>query len=485
MRTLTGRKKVIIPVSKERFLNDVVGNLKKHLGNALAIHKQNVDECNYIHKQYVGEHDILHEKVRYDNSDINNIDIENHHFKQVNFKMGFMYGNPIEYTIINEKKVGTDDMTYLNAYLNDCHKSALDIDKAQDLYEYGIAYQRIIPKRTEIEDVESEAPFELANMPIESTCVVYSNDTPSEQLFGLVIGYKYDELLQRNKTVYQIFMPNRKIELNSNYDLLEDKIQPFNYIPIKEFCLNKDRIGIIEIVLYKGNTINKTNSSQMDDLEENVNAFMALFNQKTDDDFLKTYKEFKKEKVLVLNTNNPATPADIKMLSSELDQENSNVFYERNLKAMYDIISVPQASGNVTSGGDTGQARLLGNGWESAQNQGQVDQTYLTMFERELLRDMIWICKHTKNCPLNEINVSDIAIKFNINMSNNLLVKTESLKLLDEIKFPEETALTICGVTKDVDGVGKAWKENKQKAKQEELKIENQKNNAIINNEEK
>ena len=173
------------------------------------------------------------------------------------------------------------------------------------------------------------------------------------------------------------------------------------------------------------------------------------------------------------------------MLSSELDQENSNVFYERNLKAMYDIISVPQASGNVTSGGDTGQARLLGNGWESAQNQGQVDQTYLTMFERELLRDMIWICKHTKNCPLNEINVSDIAIKFNINMSNNLLVKTESLKLLDEIKFPEETALTICGVTKDVDGVGKAWKENKQKAKQEELKIENQKNNAIINNEEK
>ena len=66
----------------------------------------------------------------------------------------------------------------------------------------------------------------------------------------------------------------------------------------------------------------------------------------------------------------------------------------------------------------------------------------------------------------NEINVSDVAIKFNMNMSNNLLIKAESLKMLDEINFPEKTNLTICGITKDVDGVGKAWKENKEKAKE-------------------
>ena len=483
MRTLVGRKKVIIPISKKDFYSNIVANLKEHLGKALTIHKQNVEDCKYLHDQYLGDQDILYEKVRYDNSLINNKDVENHHFKQVKFKMGFMYGNPIEYTIINEDKINSDDMTYLNAYLIDSNKSSLDIEKAQDLYEFGIAYQRLIPKRTEIEDITSEAPFELVNMPIESTCVVYSNEIPNEALFGLVISEKYNSKKRKSEIIYQVFLPNKKIDLDSKYNLIEEKAQPYNYIPIKEFCLNKDRIGIIEIVLHKGNIINKTNSSQMDDLEENVNAFMALFNQKTEDDFLETFREFKKEKVIILNTNNPQTPADIKMLSTELDQENSNVFYERNLKAMYDIVAVPQASGNVTSGGDTGQARLLGNGWESAQNQGQLDQTYLEKYERELLRDIIWICKNTANCPLNEISVSDVAIKFNMNMSNNLLIKTESLKMLDDIKFPEKTALTICGITKDVDGVGKAWKENKEIVKKEEQELQNQKNSVITNNE--
>ena len=146
MRILTGREKVVIPISRDDFYEDVIGNLKKYLGKALLIHNKNVDECRYLHNQYLGDQDILHEKTRYDSSQINNIDVENHHFKQVNFKMGFMYGNPLEYTIINEDKINSDDMTYLNAYLIDSNKSSLDIEKAQDLYEYGIAYQRLIPK---------------------------------------------------------------------------------------------------------------------------------------------------------------------------------------------------------------------------------------------------------------------------------------------------------------------------------------------------
>ena len=33
----------------------------------------------------------------------------------------------------------------------------------------------------------------------------------------------------------------------------------------------------------------------MDDFEENVNSFMAIFNQKLDDDFVAKFKELKKE----------------------------------------------------------------------------------------------------------------------------------------------------------------------------------------------
>ena len=477
MYEFVGRKKITIPVSIEEFENDIPKYLKKYIDSAAKQHQENVQEIQALHKEFLGQQRILTEKKRYDLSEINNVVVENHLFKQVNFKVGFMYGNPIEYTITNDKLVNEDDMLYLNKYLTDVNKASLDIEKAQDLYEFGIAYQRVIPKRKKVVDVENEAPFELVNMPITETFMVYSNDIPSEQLFACVISSKEDEKTKRVKTVYQIFLPRRKIDIVDK-EVVKDIKQPYYDIPIKEFCLNKDRVGIIEIVIFLQDFINKIDSSEMDGIEESINAFIVLFNQKTDDDFITKFKELKKEKVVVLNTNNPNTPADMKILSSKVEQESSQLFYQRIIKAMYDIVSVPQASGNVTSGGDTGQARILGNGWESAHNQAQVDQNFLTKYERELIRDIIWICKNTKGCPINKISASDIAIRFNINMSDNLYVKSEALKMLNDIGMPEKQALNIVGITKDVDGLGQAWKENKEKIRTQELELEQTKQSS-------
>ena len=473
MYNFVGRKKIQIPISKEDFYKNITGNLLEFIGGAVSQHQVNVEEIQALHKEFLGQQTIIKSKKRYDSSEINNIVVENHLFRQVNFKVGFMYGNPLEYTVINEKVVNNDDMLYLNKYIADISKPSLDIEKAQDLFEFGIAYQRIFPKRTEIEDIENESPFELVNMPIEKTFLVYSNDMPSEKLFGVVLSEKYNYEYKKTENCYQVYLPNRKIEIEPKTNkIIKDIPQPYPYIPIKEFCLNKDRMGIVELVVSLQNLINKIDSSEMDSIEETINAFIVLFNQKTDDDFMRKFKELKKEKVLVLNTNNPSAPADMKILSSKIDQENSQSFYERVVKAMYDIASVPLSSGNVTSGGDTGQARLLGNGWESAQNQAQVDQTYLVQFERDLLKNMLWICKNTANCPVDKVSASDIAIKFNINMSNNLYVKSEALKMLNDIYLPEKAALNIVGITKDVDGLGEAWKQNKEKIRLQEIEKE-------------
>lgn len=472
MLILTGRKKIIIPISKEEFLEDVKGNIAKYISTAASQHAFNISEMEHIHNQYLGKQEILSDKKRYDSSDINNTIIENHINKQVNFKVGFMYGNPLEYTIINESKIDTDDMLYLNTYFNEVNKSSLDIEKAQDLYEYGIAYQRLIPRRDKVENFENESPFELANMPVKNTFMVYSNDIPNEELFSVVIGSK--EVDGNQRRIYQIFMPYHKYDYDAYLnEFTKDVIQPYRFNPIIEFSLNKDRLGIVELVLSLQDLINKIDSLQIDDIEESINSFMVLFNQRVDDDFMETFTKLKQNRVLVLNSNNAQIPADMKILSNELKQEAVNLFYERVLKSMYDVVAVPQASGNVTSGGDTGQARLLGNGWESAQNQAQIDQNYLTQFERKLLKNVITICKDTANCPVNEVNASDIAIKFNINMSNNLLVKAESMKMLNEIQLPEKAILNICGVTKDVDGLGNSWKANKKALLETESQSDN------------
>ena len=477
MQVLTGRKKVVIPISKEAFYEDVLGSLKEHLSTAIQQHQQNAKDISKLNDLYLGKHDILTNKKRYDESEINNLVVENHIHKVVNFKVGFMYGNPIEYSITNSKN--TDDMSYLNAYFLDSSKASLDIEKAKDIYKYGVAYQMILPKKsTDIDDIETEAPFVLNNLPVDKTCIVYSNDIPNQKLFGLVISTQTKNGIE--KPYYNIFLPKRKIELDDeNYKVVIDIPQKQPYIPIVEYLCNSERMGIIELVHLLQETINHLNSSELDELEEIINSFMIIKNQQIDDEdeFIKTWNKLKKHRLVVLNTGNPETPADIDMLNSKLELSSVNDFYERIKKALYDISGTPQSSGNVTSGGDTGQARLLGNGWESSQNQAQVDTTYLIQFERELVRRIIYICTETQNCPLNNIKASDVSIKFNINMSNNLLVKSQSLMNLRTINYPVKQALNAVGLTNDVDGVGNEWMKELNDLKEKEK--ENKDVNAL------
>lgn len=454
-----GRKKIVLPISKEEFEKDIISNLKEYLSKACSTHRENVKEIKELHNIYLGIQDIYKEKKRYNGSEINNKIVENHTRKVVDFKVGYMYGKPLDYSIA--RSMITDDITFLNAYLKDANKPSLDIEKAQDLYEFGISYQLILPKTSsEIEDINVEAPFKISRLPLENTCVVWSNDIPSQQLFGLVIGSVKEKGSKATKSIYNVYMPNRKILLDNDFNVISDDIQAYNFNPIIEYTINNCRMGLIELVLPLQNLINKIDSSEMDDIEENVNSWMIIKNQMIDEEWKETFKELKKERIINVNTNNPETPPDIEIITNEVKQDAINTFVERIQKALYDISSTPQASSNVVSGGDTGQARLLGNGWESAQNQAQVDETFLLQYEFQILKAIISICKKYSNCPVNKINASDVNIKFNINMSNNLLVKTQSLQNLRSINFPAREALTICGITNDVDGVGNVWEES-------------------------
>lgn len=453
-KVYSGRQKVVMPISKEEFEADILGNLKEYLGYAVKTHNSNVREIKKLHKVYLGDQDIYSDKTRYNGSEINNYVVENHTKKVIDFKVGFMYGKPLDYSIA--KAMETDDITYLNSYLKDCNKASLDIEKAQDLYEFGVSYQLILPKTSqEINDIEKEAPFKISRLPLENTCVVWSNDIPSQQLFGMVIGTQREENAIKN--IYNIYLPNRKILLNWKFEEIRSDVQSYDFIPVVEYTINNCRMGLVELVLPLQNLINKIDSSQIDEIEENVNNWLVIKNQLIDEEWKKVYQELKKERVISLMTNNPDTPPSVEIMTNEIKHEAVNLFVERIQKALYDIASTPQASGNVTSGGDTGQARLLGNGWESSQNQAQVDETYLLQYEMLLLKRLLSICKPYPKCPINQIGASDVNIKFNINMSNNLLVKTQSLQNLRAIHFPPKEALTICGITNDVDGVGNAW----------------------------
>lgn len=477
-RRLKGRKMVTIDISKSQFMENPVEFTKRFLRKCLAIHNQNIRDYKYLELEYLGEHDICC-KTREDDSTINNITVENHLHKIVDFQTGFVVGRPIEYSYKGEKE--SDDMTYFKRYLQDSGKGSLDIVLYRNKFLYGIGHRMIISKRSNYDD-EKESPFEILNVDNKDCFIAHSSNTLKEELFGCIITKEFDIDSGQSQNVYTIYLTDgRYFSLKGNdLDLNEPLTnQSISFNPLMECPLNENRVGLPEIVLLLQHAVNGLDSMELDDIEQFISCFLVFENQEIDDQFLDTLKELKKQRALAIKTTNPNAPAKVSFLSATLDHTNVNTFYERLVTAMYDITSTPKASGSVTSGGDTTGARLLGNGWESAQNQAEVNTGYMISNEYEQLKRMFEICQYTSD-KINEIYPSEIEIKYNINMSNNLQVKTQALVNLRSINMPKEVALNMVGLSNDNHGIANLWEVEDEKVKQTEL-TQTQNSNSVDN----
>lgn len=121
LRKFRGRKKITIPVSKEKFYANPSKYIKYYLGKCISLNNQNQKDYKILNDYYCGVQDILKKTRLNGDNENNNILIANHLFRQVEFKKGFMVGNPITYSLAVSDK-STEDLTLLQRYLKDCDK---------------------------------------------------------------------------------------------------------------------------------------------------------------------------------------------------------------------------------------------------------------------------------------------------------------------------------------------------------------------------
>ena len=463
----SGRKKITIPVRYEDFIENPIKYIDNYLSKCVSINTENTSDAIALKKYYKGVQKVLFKTRLNGVTDNNNKIVINHIYRQVEFKKGFMVGNPISYSLGVADK-NTDDMTDLNRFFKDCSKASKDIDKYEDLYVCGIALQYIIPKKTDYD--KGEAPFELYNIEVGNAFKVYSSDVTGKPLFDVIISEvikddkfntekQYDVYYMQKNEEYCLTTTYKGIGKEQRSNVIEK--EPYKFLPLIEYSLNKNRMGIVELVMAIQDGLNTIQSNQIDDIVEFVNSYLVFENQDLGKDWAKKVKEFRKNRAILLRTKNPQLPAKLNLLKQTMQHTEINAFFEMLVQEMYDIIACPKTSGGVTSGGDTGQARILGNGWESAQNQATVDISYVLQYEYELLKKVISICKVAdKDSEIKDINASDIDIKFSINMSNNILTKTQALQNLYTMHIPYEEALDIVNVTSDTHGLALKWKEN-------------------------
>lgn len=437
-RTLFGRE-VLYSVETEITSE----NLINVLNEVLPIHAKNSEEIDYLYRYYKGDQPILkrEKKIR---PEINNKIVENHAFEIVDFKKGYVFGEPIQY-VRRKEGIRENDISQLNDYMAAIDKPLKDEELAEWFYICGTAYRMILPSS----DKNSEAPFEIDTLDPRYTFVVYNSGFGKKPLMGVTyIKRPAIKMQQEDEFLYSIYTPTTYFEVSyaKEYQIVKQESHALGYIPIIEYPANMSRLGAFEVVLPLLDALNSINSNRMDGIEQFIQSFIKFVNCDIDEPTFLALKELGALKV----KSDSANPADVDIISQELDQTQTQVMKEDIYKAILIICGMPDRHRNVRSTSDTGSAVLLRDGWTAAESRARSAELVFKKSEKQFLKVVLRILKDTDGL---DIKLSDIDIKFTRNKTDNLLVKTQGLQNMLEAGIHPKIAISTCGVFSDPEQV--------------------------------
>lgn len=481
--------------------------IKKFLPSILATHRKNAEKIDYLYNYKLGEQDIVKKKRKHKvNSSNNNIEIENHATRQVEFKIGFLCGEYRDYTHKSDSE--SDDLLYLSRYFTDCNFFSKDADLKDWVYTCGIGVTKTTP-RTDIIirdgldpitsipksryktaeegfDIEYEAPFKFNVKDPRCNFKVYSSGDDEEDLFDVsyVDVDVSDSSDSQPNIAKQLLVETRYAWFKFNADNAfqtffwsneEVEIVPksLHYLPLIEFSIDKDRVGIIEKNRSAFNTINLFRSSVNDMVVDNANSILVFKNVDVD---AETIQEMIEAGAVVIKDGQNGTTsavAGFDNVTIEIPFDKIATYLEQVLTNAYDIAGVPLASGQVTSGGDTGQARLLGGGWNNAYIIVHKEIMKLLEYDYKQLKLILMLCKRIPKSPLNELFASQVDIHYRVNQNDNLQVKAQSMKYLFDMHMPLEFILKVGGLSNDIKTDSTEWQKriDEQLAAQAEAEV--------------
>lgn len=443
-RNCYGRK-VLYSSYTQKELNSAT--IKEILNKVFPIHLFNRKDIDYLERTYRGEQPILY-KQKEVRENINNIVVENYAYFMTEFKKSYIFGKPLKYVQLGETV--SKDISELNKYMTRSRKHSKDSLLAESLYVSGIAHLIVLPSKRD------NIPFEIDVLDSKRTFVVYEGGVGNKPLLGCTYyAYKKEGKWSYKGSVYTE-TEYYDFEFNgvSIEKLGEPKKHILGKVPIIEYYLNKSRLGIVEVTLSMQHILNKIASSDMDGIEQTIQSLVVFVNNDVD---AETFKELMELGAVKIKSDSNLQ-ADVKLLVNDLDHSNTNVYYERTLSNMLNIIGIPIPS-TKTSGGDTGEARQLGDGWVMADLRADQDELMFKNGELNMLELVLKICKTDPKCEINDIEIEDIEVQFERNKSDNLLVKTQSLQNLMNAKVSPKSAMSVVGLWSDANAVCEESKE--------------------------
>lgn len=472
-----GIPQIKIPIRKDELTIEAV---EPYLDTIFKQFESNAKKIKDGYDKYCLGHDILNKTRKHSDTDINNIILVPDLKAMVDWKTGYVFGNPIKYA--QSKTNETDDINYLNKYVRSARQRAVDKEVGKWAYATGVGHYFIEPKSAEF-DLETDAPYVLYHRDSDTCTKVYSAFGANECLFDILYT-EYDEIVKglKNKVrVLDIYFERYLYTYKNDVGKwVRTKTQDRGLskpLPLVEKRFNSDGIGIVAMGEYLQYAVDNLLSNGMDNVEDIVNEIFVYKNVnlgKTPEEQANKHRKMKKSGAIILNGGSKDNPPSVDTISTKLSLAEVRELFSIIDGKFHSTLGVPMEMSNTNSGNTTKSGSEVANGYDNAYNRALDDINTMIIADTELLDKIMWICKNTAGNKINNLATSEIEIKYSLNLTDNILTKTQSYVNLVQTGVPPAIALRLCKLSNDPESEGKLIEQHMLTMKQAEAQSQPQ-----------
>ena len=288
-----------------------------------------------------------------------------------------------------------------------------DIDICRWRSICGTAYRYI--GKNEDKELLDVSDFDIScENPLNTFVAYFNNNKPA---FSCQIREDED-----GANVYHCFT-NAQYFIIKGGEIIESGVNGNFAIPVIEYPNNSRRISDIEITIQLTDSINTLQSDRINGIEQFVASWVKFVNVEIDKE---TFASLRQQGALVVKSNNGENKADVDILSQELNQTEGQVVFNDLFEKFLSIQGLSDRQ-SKNSGGDSGNAVSMRNGFTEASLRVAICEPVFKKSERLALRIIL------NRLRINEkftLTVGDVEIHINHNRTDNILTKSEALKLL-------------------------------------------------------
>jgi len=430
-------------------------NIVEILNTLLPLQSENMLEEDYLYWYKRGLQPIVG-RTKQVRPEINNQVVENHAAEIVAFKNGYFLTKPAFYIARRDEENVNERVGVLNEMLYLSGKQNVDNEVTDWFHTVGIGTLYVEPYD------DPECPVRVYALDPRSSFVVYSRRPGNEPVMGvnMVVSGRTGETTELTMDVYtkdRYYKVRGGVTgqvitgaplIGTAIGVLEDRPNVLGDIPIVEYQYDNGRMGSFEAVIPLLDGINNVASNRLDGIEQFIQSLMIFYNCQLGDD----------------QNGNPITPAyireagaiflksigqdkaDLKILSEQLDQTQTQVLVDYMYQQVLTICGMPSTTKGGTSTSDTGAAVLFRDGWYQADTYARNTEDLFKVSNRRFDRIFTKILR-MKNIV--DISLADFELQFPRNETANLLVKTQAALNLKNLGFSPELAFGKSGVSSD------------------------------------